>query len=65
MKKQKWQVDLDAATTKDDIKHGILLFMVLAFLYLLSGISSCGHIGGADTADGAALYNAAYQRAVK
>ena len=65
MGKQQWQKDLEAANFRDDLKHGVLLFMALACLYLLFNISSCGHVGGADTADGAALYGAAHQRAVK
>ena len=65
MKKQKWQTDLESATLKEDIKHGVLLFAALAFLYLLFNVSCCGHVGGADTADGAALYRAAHQKAAK
>jgi hypothetical protein len=65
MGKQQWQIDLEAETLRDDIKHGVLLILALACLYLLFNVSSCGHVGGAETANAAALYRAAHQKAAK
>ena len=65
LKKQQWQIDLERETFRQDIKHGVLLFLGVAFIYLLLNISSCGHVGGADTADGAALYQVAHKAATQ